>query len=90
MNTLSNGAIAVGEEGCEMRFIASYEHELAKAVDEGLTRYGHKEIPDIARKMIHAVATGEGIIGNAMKAACKSCNIKPNAAAIAAYMHIKQ
>jgi hypothetical protein len=88
MNTLSNGAIAVGSPGSLMRFQTAYEYELTKAVEANPEKYRYtvEEVPSMAIKIVESLAKGNAFISPAIKAAAKACEIKPTALAIRQYL----
>jgi hypothetical protein len=87
MNTLSNGAIAVGQEGSWMRLQCAYEHELEKALHLGILRLnGSETVADRAAKMLEGILTRTATAGVAMKAAAKVCGINPNETSIRQYL----
>lgn len=87
MNTLSNGAIAVGTEGSWMRFQCAYEFELEKAYEAGVLRLnGSETIPQRAEKMLLALMNRQAVLGESMKAAARACNVKPNEKAVRDYL----
>lgn len=88
MNTLSNGALAVGAPGSLMRFQAAYEHELMKAVESKPSEYsyGIDSVPSVAARMVAALAKGNASLSPAIKRAAKACEIKPTTNGIKEYL----
>jgi hypothetical protein len=87
MNTLSNGAIAVGSEGSWMRFHAAYEHELEQAYERGIVRLRLNEtIAQRTETMMLGIIAKTATAGESMKSAAKACGIKENEKAIRDYL----
>lgn len=88
MNTLSNGALAVGAPGSLMRFQAAYEHELKKAIESNPSEYAYpvESVPTVAAKMVAAMARGRASLSPAIKRAAKACDIHPTITGIKEYL----
>lgn len=87
MNTLSNGALAIGQEGSWMRFHGAYEHELTKALDAGQLRLKPGEsVSDRATMMMVAIRDRHATLGGLMTAAALACGVKPTERAIREYL----
>jgi len=87
MNTLSNGAVAVGTEGSWMRLQSAYEHELEKINETGMLLLRDGEtVANRAETMLKAVMLGNGNLGPSLQRAAKACGIKPTYTAIRPYL----